>query len=52
MEERRERRTFTKAFKKQMTDLYNAGKPRPEIVKEYDLTASALDNRSGLEEEL
>ena len=43
---------FTEVFKKQMTDLYNAGEPRPEIVKEYDLTKSALDNRSDLEREL
>ena len=40
---KRPRRTFTEEFKKQMVDLYNAGKPRAEIVKEYDLTASALD---------
>ena len=40
---KRPRRTFTEEFKKQMVDLYNAGKPRAEIVKEYGLTASALD---------
>ena len=66
--ERRSRRTFTEEFKKQMVELYNAGKPRAEIVREYDLTASALDrwisrinktgssreadNRSDLENEL
>lgn len=65
---KRPRRTFTEEFKKQMVDLYNAGKPRAEIVKEYGLTASALDrwisrinktgstkekdNRSDLENEL
>ena len=41
--EKRPRRTFTEEFKKQMVDLYNAGKPRTEIAKEYELTPSALD---------
>lgn len=66
--EKRPRRTFSEEFKKQMVCLYNAGKPRAEIVREYDLTASALDrwidrinktgssreadNRSDLENEL
>ena len=40
---KRLRRTFTEKFKKQIVDLYNAGKPRAEIVKEYGLTASTLD---------
>ena len=40
---RRERRTFTKEFKQQIVDLYNLGKPRTEIIREYDLTASSLD---------
>lgn len=51
-----------------MVELYNAGKPRAEIVREYDLVPSALDrwisrinktgstkekdNRSDLENEL
>jgi transposase len=41
--EKRPRRTFTEEFKKQMVDLYNAGKSRTEIVQEYELTSSALD---------
>jgi transposase len=41
--EKRPRRTFTEEFKKQMVDLYNTGKPRTEIAKEYDLSPSALD---------
>lgn len=41
--EKRPRRTFTEEFKKQMVDLYNAGKSRAEIVREYELTPSALD---------
>ncbi|MBQ2480287.1 MAG: transposase [Treponema sp.] len=51
--EKRPRRTFTEEFKKRMVELYNAGKSRTEIVKEYDLTPSALDrwisriNRTG-----
>ena len=39
----RPRRTFTDAFKLQMVKLYETGKPRKDIVKEYDLTPSALD---------
>lgn len=51
--EKRPRRTFTEELKKRMVELYNAGKSRTEIVKEYDLTPSALDrwisriNRTG-----
>ena len=51
--EKRPRRTYTEEFKKQMVDLYNAGKPRTEIAREYELTPSALDrwisriNRTG-----
>ena len=39
----RKRRTFTTEFKEQMVMLYINGKPRLEIIKEYDLTASAFD---------
>lgn len=39
----RQRRTFTKEFKQQMVDLYNAGKPRVDIIREYDLTPSSFD---------
>ena len=55
--EKRPRRTFTEEFKKQMVDLYNAGKSRTEIIREYDLTPSALDkwisriNKSGSSKE-
>ena len=38
----RERRKFTDEFKQQMVNLYNNGKPRHEIIKEYDLTPSAF----------
>ena len=41
---RRERRKFTEEFKLQMVQLYNNGKAPSEILKEYDLTRSALMN--------
>lgn len=37
------RRTFTEEFKRQLVTLYNAGKPRAEILAEYELTPSAFD---------
>lgn len=40
---RREKRSFTTEFKKQMVMLYQNGKKRADIVAEYDLTKSALD---------
>lgn len=40
---KRKRRTFTKEFKEQVVKLHAAGKPRNEIIKEYDLTPSAFD---------
>ena len=42
--EKRPKRTFTEQFKQQMVQLHNSGKPRSEIIKEYDLTPSSLDN--------
>ncbi|MBY0981702.1 transposase, partial [Staphylococcus aureus] len=39
---RRERRSFSSEFKLQMVRLYENGKPRNEIIREYDLTPSAL----------
>ena len=42
MSQRRERREFTNEFKQQVVNLYNNGKPRSEIIKEYDLTPSAF----------
>ena len=44
MTERRSKRQFTDQFKHQMVQLYNSGKPRSEIIREYDLTPSAFDN--------
>lgn len=44
---KRERRTFTEEFKNQMVQLYLNGKPRKDIIREYDLTPSALDKWIG-----
>ena len=43
MTNRRERRAFTESFKQQMVKLYNSGKSRSEILREYDLSDSAFD---------
>lgn len=40
---KRERRLFSKDFKEQVVQLHLSGKPRADIVREYDLTPSALD---------
>jgi len=40
---KRERRTFAKEFKEQIVQLHLSGKPRSEIIKEYELTPSAFD---------
>ncbi|MCA1013037.1 IS3 family transposase, partial [Halobacillus halophilus] len=37
------RRNFTQEFKQQMAQLHQNGKPRKEILKEYDLTPSSFD---------
>ena len=42
MSSRRTKRVYTDTFKQQMVQLYNSGKPRSEIIKEYDLTTSTL----------
>lgn len=39
---RRQKREFTEQFKQQMVQLYNAGKSRAELIREYDLTPSTL----------
>ncbi|MGJ0748934.1 transposase, partial [Enterococcus durans] len=40
---KRIRRTFSQEFKQQIVNLYLAGKPHVEIIREYELTASAFD---------
>ncbi|TSJ59913.1 IS3 family transposase, partial [Allobacillus salarius] len=37
------RRSFTDEFKEQIVQLYTSGKPRSEIIKEYELTPSTFD---------
>lgn len=65
---KRDRRTYTEEFKEQMVKLYEIGKSKAEIMKEYDLTSTAFntwikrsqstgsfkekDNRSPKEDEL
>lgn len=39
----RTRRTFTSEFKLQMVRLFENGKSKSDIAREYDLTRSALD---------
>ncbi len=41
---RRKRRNYTDDFKQQMITLYNSGKPRSEIIEEYELTPSTFSN--------
>ena len=41
---KRQRRTFTPEFKEQMVKLYESGKPKNDIMKEYDLTATAFNS--------
>lgn len=43
MSGRRPRRTFTKEFKQQMVDFYQSGKPRMDIIREYELNPSPFD---------
>lgn len=43
MTEKRAKRTYSEEFKKQLVRLFNNGKPRAEIIREYDLTSSAFD---------
>ena len=40
---RKPRRTFKESFKKQMVELHRSGKPRKDILREYDLTPSTID---------
>lgn len=43
MSKRRERRVYTEDFKQQMVQLFLNGKPRAEIIREYELTPSAFN---------
>ena len=44
MSVRKQKRSFSEDFKKQVVSLFNNGKSRSEIIKEYDLTPSAFNN--------
>jgi transposase len=39
---KRNRRSFTDEFKKQMVQLYLNGKSKSEIIREYEITPSSL----------
>ena len=41
---KKQRRTFTPEFKEQMVKLYESGKPKNDIMKEYDLTTTAFNS--------
>ncbi len=41
---KRDRRTYTDEFKAQMVKLYENGKPKREIMAEYDLTPTAFNS--------
>ena len=40
---KRQRRTYTDDFKAQMVKLYESGKPKKEILSEYDLTPTTCN---------
>lgn len=40
---KKDRRTFTPEFKLQMVQLYLNGKSKNDLIREYELTPSALD---------
>lgn len=40
---KKKRRTFSPEFKLQMVQLFKNGKSRKDIIREYNLTPSALD---------
>ena len=41
--QRRPRQTYTDEFKNQLVQLYNNGKRKCDILKEYDISSSLLD---------
>ena len=41
---KRPRRQFTDEFKAQMVQLHLNGKPRKDIIREYELTGSSFEN--------
>ena len=47
MNKSRERRTFSEEFKNQMVQLYNSGKPKADICREYQLHPAVLNRWIG-----
>ena len=43
MDDRKTKRTFTDEFKQQIVKLYNTGKTKAEICREYDLSRNVID---------
>ena len=43
-ERTKRKKKLYRRFKKQVVNLYNNGKSRSEIIREYDLTPSAFNN--------
>lgn len=43
MTEQKTRRTFSDAFKIQLVQLYNSGKSKASISREYDISPNVLD---------
>ncbi|PIC55918.1 hypothetical protein CSV81_17090 [Sporosarcina sp. P10] len=44
MIEKRARPSYTKEFKNQIAQLHENGKPRTDIIREYDLTSTTFNN--------
>ena len=44
MSEQRARREYSEDFKRQLVELHRNGKPRSEIIREYELTPSAFNS--------
>ena len=43
MRDPRHPRHFTDEFKRQIVELVNAGKPKADVMREYDLSKSTVD---------
>jgi len=43
MSNRRERRSLFAEFKQQIVKLFESGKPRGEIIREYEFSSTAFD---------
>ncbi|MGL4607478.1 MAG: transposase, partial [Eubacteriaceae bacterium] len=43
LKQKRERRTYTDEFKNQLVQLYQNGKRKCDIIREYDISGSLLN---------